>query len=147
MTHALNFLAQRDDDGGGAGGIIVLLFWLAIIVVVIAGLWKTFEKAGHPGWAAIVPIYNIYILCLIAGKPAWWIILFFIPIVSIVMSLLVSLDVARNFGKGAGFGVGLWLLPMIFYPMLGFGDAQYIGSQQQGFPVQPGYPVPPPPPP
>lgn len=146
MTHAFNFLAQRDDDGGGAGGILVLLIWLALIVVVIAGLWKTFEKAGHPGWAAIIPIYNVYILCLIAGKPGWWVILFFIPIVSIIMSLLVSLDVAKNFGKGAGYGIGLWLLPFVFYPILGFGDAQYIGSQQQGFPVQPSYGAPPPPP-
>ena len=145
MTHAFNFLAQRDDDAGG--GILVLVIWLAIIVVVIAGLWKTFEKAGHPGWAAIIPIYNIYILCQIAGKPGWWIILFFIPIVSIVMSLLVNLEVAKNFGKGAGYGIGLWLLPFIFYPILGFGDAQYIGSQQQGFPVQPAYGAPPPPPP
>src|ERR1051325_9185522 len=133
MVHALNFLAQRDNGDGG--GVFTLLIWLAIIVVVIAGLWKTFEKAGHPGWAAIIPIYNVYILCLIAGKPGWWVILFLIPIVSFVMSLLVNLDVAKNFGKGAGFGIGLWLLPFVFYPILGFGDAQDIGRQQQGLPV------------
>ncbi len=112
------------EEGMGIG---ILLVYLALIVVVIAGMWKTFEKAGHPGWAAIVPIYNIYILTQIAGKPAWWIILFFIPIVSLIAVILIGIAVAQNFGKGAGFGIGLGLLPFIFYPLLGFGDAEYQG--------------------
>jgi hypothetical protein len=139
MGHVFDFLAE-----GEGGGIFVFLVWLAIVVLVIAGFWKTFEKAGHPGWAAIIPIYNIYILCLIAGRPGWWVILFLIPFVNFVIAIMISLDVARNFGKGAGFGIGLWLLPMVFYPILGFSDARFIGGQQQGFPVQPSYGAPPP---
>jgi hypothetical protein len=106
-------------------GAVISLLYLALIVLVIAGFWKVFVKAGHPGWAAIVPIYNIYILLKIAGKPGWWLLLFFIPVVSLVVMILVSLEVAKAFGKGGGFGVGLALLSFVFYPILGFGDAKY----------------------
>ena len=114
------------------GAIIGLLFvaiYLAIVVVIIAGVWKVFVKAGQPGWAAIIPIYNLIVLLQVAGKPLWWFFLFLIPIVNLVMLILVSIAVAEKFGKGAGFGVGLALLGFIFYPILGFGSAQYQGSQ------------------
>lgn len=106
-------------------GILFFLVYLGIIIVLIAGLWKVFTKAGQPGWAAIIPIYNIYIMTKIAGKEWWWMLLFFIPCVNIVISLLLALAIAENFGKSAGFGIGLWLLPMIFYPILGWGSATY----------------------
>ena len=112
------------NDGGG---IIILLIQLAIFIAVIAGFWKVFTKAGHPGWAAIVPIYNVIILLTIAGKPLWWIILFFIPLVNFIIAILVSIEVAKKFGKGTGFGLGLAFLGFIFYPVLGFSDAQYQG--------------------
>ena len=105
-----------------------MLFALAIVVLVIAGFWKVFVKAGHPGWAAIIPIYNIYILLKIAGRPGWWLLLFLIPIVSLVIAIIVAIDVAKSFGKGTGFGVGLAFLGPIFYPILGFGDATYQGA-------------------
>ena len=105
-----------------------MLLVLALVAFFIAVGWIVFTKAGQPGWAAIVPIYNAYIMIKIAGKPGWWLILLFIPIVNIIIVLLVSLGIAQNFGKGSGFGVGLWLLPIIFYPILAFGSAQY---QQQ----------------
>jgi len=104
---------------------IPLLIALVLVVVIIAGLWKTFEKAGQPGWAAIVPIYNVIILLKIAGRPMWWFVLMLIPFVSIIVAIIVAIDVAKNFGKSAGFGVGLALLGFIFYPILGFGDAEY----------------------
>ena len=110
--------------------LIVLLmfaFEFAIIVAIIAGFWKVFTKAGKPGWAAIIPIYNIIVLLEIAGKPLWWILLFLIPIVNLIMAILVGIAVARNFGKSDGFGIGLALLSFIFYPILGFGSAQYQG--------------------
>ena len=125
---SMALLAQSNSGGGGGiGGMLMLLVWLAIVVVVIAGWWKTFEKAGQPGWGAIVPIYNIYLLTKIAGRPAWWVILFIIPIVGLVVAVIVSIDVAKSFGKSALFGVGLALLAPIFYCILGFGDAQYKG--------------------
>jgi hypothetical protein len=125
----LEMLAQRGGGGGGGGlvGVVILLIELAIAILVIAGFWKVFEKAGQPGWAAIVPIYNLYILCKVAGRPGWWIILMLIPFVNLIILAIVSVDVAKSFGKDIGFGIGLWLLGMIFYPILGFGDAQYQG--------------------
>ena len=110
-------------------GLLILVIELAVIVAVIAGFWKVFVKAGKPGWAAIVPIYNIIVLLEIGGKPLWWIILFFIPFVNVIMAILVVIAVAKNFGKSDAFGVGLGLLGFIFYPILGFGDAQYQGTK------------------
>jgi hypothetical protein len=90
-------------------------------------MWKVFAKAGQPGWAAIVPIYNIIVLLQISGKPVWWILLFLIPVVNLVIAILVGIAIAKNFGKSDAFGVGLGLLGFVFYPILGFGDAQYQG--------------------
>jgi hypothetical protein len=109
---------------------MVGIIYLAIIIAVIAGFWRVFTKAGKPGWAAIIPIYNIIVLLEIAGKPIWWIVLFLIPIVNLVIAIIVSISVAHSFGKSTGFGVGLGLLGFIFYPILGFGDAQYQGAKQ-----------------
>ncbi len=108
---------------------LVFIFFIALVIVAIAGMWKTFEKAGKPGWAAIVPIYNAVVLIEIAGRPLWWILLLLIPIVNWVVMIIVSIDVAKNLGQTAGFGVGLALLGFIFYPVLGFGDYQYQGAR------------------
>jgi Na+/melibiose symporter-like transporter len=107
------------------GGAFSSLISLAILVAVFAGFWKMFEKAGKPGWAAIVPFYNIYVLLLIAGKPAWWLVLYLIPLVNIIIAIIVTIAIAKKFGKSGGFVVGLILLPVVFYPILGFGDARY----------------------
>ena len=108
--------------GGGAGGGIV---GLVIAVLMVVSIWKVFAKAGEPGWAAIVPIYNTIVLLKIAGKPIWWIVLLIIPVVNLISLFIVAVSIAQRFGKGTGFGVGLALLPFVFYPMLAFGDAQY----------------------
>jgi hypothetical protein len=113
-------------------GIVPVIFMVALAVLMIASMWKIFAKAGKPGWAAIVPIYNIIVMLEIAGKPAWWIVLFLIPIVSLIASIMVAIGLANNFGKGAGFGLGLVVLSPIFYPILAFGSAQYGGSPAPG---------------
>ncbi len=105
--------------------LLVPLVQLSLAVVVVAGYWKVFTKAGQPGWAAIVPFYNAYVMLQIANKPSWWSILFFIPIVNVVAAILVSIGIAEKFGKSSGFGVGMALLSFIFVPILGFGDARY----------------------
>ncbi|MFJ6671236.1 DUF5684 domain-containing protein [Actinosynnema sp. NPDC091369] len=108
--------------------IIPALIGLAIAIFMIAAVWKVFTKAGRPGWAAIIPIYNIYVQLKIVGRPGWWLILFIIPVVNIIISLIVAIDLAKSFGKGTGFGVvGLWLFGFIGYPMLAFGSATYRG--------------------
>ncbi len=111
---------------------IGLIIQLVIMVAIIAGFWKVFVKAGQPGWAAIVPIYNAIVMLKIAGRPVWWIILFLIPIVNFVVAIIVSIDIAKAFQKGTGFGVGLALLGFVFYPILGFGDATYVGVNAAG---------------
>jgi uncharacterized membrane protein YoaK (UPF0700 family) len=88
-------------------------------------MWKLFVKAGEPGWASIIPIYNAIVMLKIAGKPLWWFLLYLIPIVNIVIAIIVTVALAKNFGKDVGFAVGLILLPIIFYPILAFGSAQY----------------------
>lgn len=118
-------LAQQSSNT--AGELIFSVLYLALVILVIAGFWKVFSKAGEPGWAAIIPLFNMYIILKIAGRPWWWLILYFIPIVSLVIWVVVSVDIAKAFGKGTGFGIGLALLPFIFFPVLGFSDAQYQG--------------------
>jgi hypothetical protein len=110
-------------------GIAVSLYLLyfAVAVLLIASLWRIFAKAGKPGWASIVPIYNTIVLLQITGKPIWWIILLFIPVVNIVISIIVMVELANRFGKSGGFAAELILLPIIFYPILGFSSAKYSG--------------------
>jgi hypothetical protein len=103
----------------------ILIVEVAIMVVVIAGMWKVFAKAGKPGWACIVPIYNMVVMLEIIGAPMWWIVMFFIPIANLVFAIKMTWAMARVFGQGGGFAVGLLLLAPIFYPILGFGAAQY----------------------
>ena len=115
--------AEAAAAAGGAG--LLMVVYLAVMIFMLVAMWKVFTKAGKPGWAVIVPIYNIIVMLEIAGKPLWWILLMFIPFVNFVIAILVMAGMAKNFGKGAGFVVGLLFLPIIFYPILGFGSATY----------------------
>ncbi len=112
-------------------GIGLGFFGLLIAVIVIAGLWKTFDKAGVPGWWAIIPILNIYGILKVAGRPGWWLILFLIPCIEIIIALVVFIDVAERFGKGIGFAIGLWILPFVFFIILGFGSATYRSTPEE----------------
>ena len=133
-SFATIFLAQDTTDytapaaGGGLMGGMFGIIWLIICIVMIIGLWKVFTTAGQPGWMAIIPILNLFILCKIAGRPGWWLLLMLIPFVNFIIWIILSLDLAKKFGKGAGFGIGIALLSFIFLPVLGFGDAQYQGA-------------------
>lgn len=109
-------------------GLLPIIIGLAFLAVVIAGVWKVFAKAGQPGWACLVPIYNVIVLLKIVGKPLWWLVLMFIPLVNVIVSILVMIELAKKFGKGTGFALGLVFLGFIFFPILGFGDARYQGS-------------------
>src|SRR5438093_7925652 len=109
----------------GAVGLFFLMIWSAVALLMIVSMWKVFSKAGQPGWAVLIPIYNVYVLLQVAGKPGWWLILMLIPLVNLVIVILTLVAVSERFGKGGGFAVGLLLLPIVFYPILGFGSAQY----------------------
>lgn len=111
-------------------GTVGTIVYLAVAVVYIVALWRTFSKAGRPGWAAIVPIYNIYTLVKISGNSGWFTLLYFIPIANIVAAIIVALGVAKNFGKSGVFGFfGLFLFSLIGYLIIGFGSAQYQGER------------------
>jgi hypothetical protein len=112
---------------GHAPGPLFWIFYLAFTILMIAAWWKIFAKAGQPGWACIVPIYNLYVWCKIVGRPWWWILLMLIPLVNLIIAIILLIDLAKSFGKGVGFGIGLILLSVIFFPILGFGSAQYQG--------------------
>lgn len=111
------------------GSAIGFLIPLAIAILIIAGVWKVFTKAGQPGWGSLIPIYNLYLWTIIAKRPAWWILLMFVPVVNLVISIILCIDIAKYFGKGTGYGIGILFLGIIFLPMLGFGDAEYIGNE------------------
>src|SRR5437868_13350939 len=96
---------------GQAPGPLFWIFYLAFTILMIAAWWKVFTKAGQPGWACIIPIYNLYVWCKIVGRPWWWILLMLIPFVNFIILIIL----------------GLLLLPIIFFPILGFGSAQYQG--------------------
>lgn len=115
-------------DAIGAGvGIVTWLISVAVGIFVIICVWKIYTKAGKPGWASIVPIYNILVLLEIVGRPWWFLLLMLVPVVNVVISIMIIFDEAKVFGKGVGFGFGLLLLSPIFNALLAFGDATYKG--------------------
>ena len=142
-------------------GFFSLIYW----GLIAFGLWGTFKKAGRPGWPAIVPFYSFYVLMQVIGWPGLWtlaLLAAFVPFVGwlglLILHIFVAIDVGKSFGVGDGFIVGLILLPFVFYPILGWGSAQYRGPARRrqyppgGYPPPPpgGYPPPPggyPPPP
>ncbi len=130
-TLVLSSAVFQDDVGGIIGllfGGFSFLCWGAFLVLIIAGLWKVYVKADQPGWSAIIPIYNMYIMTKIIGRPWWWLLLLFVPIVNFIVSIIMSIDMAKSFGKDAAYGIILlWLFNAIGYLILGFGDAQYQG--------------------
>ncbi|HEV7129827.1 MAG TPA: DUF5684 domain-containing protein [Ktedonobacterales bacterium] len=140
LGHALP-LDSTSGAGLGVAGIVFTIIYIAVIVLEIASLWVIFTKAGKPGWAAIIPIYNTIVLLQVAGRPIWWFILLLIPFVNIVILILVMIDLSRSFGHGGGFAAGLILLSLIFFPILAFGSSQYVGPRglPAGGQMQMGY--------
>ena len=126
-------LAQADySSQGNPPSPVSMIFGLLIALLLIVAMWKVFTKAGQPGWASIIPIYNLYIWCKIVGRQWWWILLMLIPFVNFIVCIILCIDLAKSFGKGVGFGIGLALLGIIFFPILGFGSAQYQGPTAGG---------------
>lgn len=104
-------------------GAVVLIAYLISVV----GMWRVYEKAGKPGWASLIPIYNYLVLVEIVGRPIWWFFLLFIPGVNAVIGVILLWDLNRSFGQSTGFFLGLVFLSAIFFPILGFGSARYLG--------------------
>jgi hypothetical protein len=117
-------------------GILVFLYIVAVLfllwVVFVVAMWKIFTKANQPGWAAIVPFYNVYVLLKVVGRPGWWLVLTFVPGVVTIIFIVLMIDLARAFGKRGVFAVLLILLPFVGWPILAFGDARYVGRVPPG---------------
>jgi len=117
---------------GAVGALMAIIAAMMIPIIIISvitiiGQWKVFAKAGKPGWACIIPIYNIIVMLEIVGKPLWWVILFFIPCVNIIFGIWTLNLVSKSFGQSEGFTIGLLFLGFIFWPILGFGNYPYLG--------------------
>ena len=134
MRHLLSAmaLAQYGDYGRPSAG--QGLVWLAISILLLVSAWKIFVKAGKPGWAAIIPIYNLVVYLQIVNRPIWWIVLMLIPVVNVVVWIVLTNDLAKAFGKGVGWTLGMLFLGFVFYPILGFGSDPYLG---RGAPAKP----------
>src|SRR5262252_1034398 len=126
-TRLLGQVEYSPSGQGQAPGPLFWICWLGAMILMIAACWKIFTNAGQPGWASIIPIYNWYILCKIGGRPGWWVILLLIPFVNFIVGIILCIDLAKSFGKGVLFAIGLILLGLILFPILGFGSAQYQG--------------------
>lgn len=135
MSRMMLMLAMAQDEmpmeseGISAAGLafagLIGLFAFAFSILMIISMWKIFTKAGKPGWASLIPIYNLIVCLEIGRKPMWWIFLFLIPFANFVAAFVLLQGVAEAFGKGIGFTLGLMFLPFIFFPLLAFGDARY----------------------
>lgn len=109
----------------------LFLVVLVVLIVLVVSQWKVFEKAGQPGWASLVPVYNIIVLLDIVKKPRWWVILALIPFANMVIGFILAYELSKAFGKNIGFTIGLILIPFVFFPILAFGDSKYVFGIQQ----------------
>ena len=120
----IHVLAQQSQ---GDLNPVPLIIYLTIVVIIVASWWKIFTKSGQPGWGALIPIYNMYLILKIAGRPWWFLLLLLVPLVNIIVAIVVTHDVSKSFGKGLGFTLGLIFLPFIFYGILAWSDTTYQG--------------------
>jgi hypothetical protein len=127
MIVAMVGLAQQRTDGG-AGGAAGSLVSLLLGILFIAAMWVIFTKAGRPGWAAIIPIYNTLQMIWLVGRPWWWLLLLLVPILNIIIGIILLNDLSASFGHGVGFTLGLIFLAPIFFLVLAFGSSQYRGT-------------------
>jgi hypothetical protein len=134
MTYGMNETmstsgSSATDAAISAGAMtVIVLIYLAIFVLVIVSMWKLFVKAGRPGWASIVPIYNSYMVTQIAGRPWWWLLLMLIPIVGLIFAVIIVIDFVKSYGKGTGFAVLALFFPFIAYPIMALDkNVVYVG--------------------
>ena len=115
------------NNSYGAGGVVLYIVYMVAVVFYIFCLWKIFAKANKPGWAAIVPIYNIIVELEVVGRPWYWLLLMLIPVVNVVLGIIILFRMAKVFGHSVGFGFGLLFLSFIFIPILAFDGSTYLG--------------------
>lgn len=120
-------ITDAEAAAAAGGAAVFLIFGLIGYVVASLGLMGVFTKAGRPGWAAFVPVYNMVVLLQVVGRPLWWLVLLLIPGVNVVALIVIYHDLSKSFGHEAGFTVGLVLLSVVFLWILWLGSSTYRG--------------------
>ena len=130
IAYEYSYSYDTSSGSGLLGGLLGGMLFIPSIIglLVIISMWKIFTKAGKPGWASIVPIYNMVVMVEISGLSMIYVLFLFIPILNIYAIFKIYIEIAHKFGKTTGFGIGLIFLNVIFMPMLAFGDATYDGT-------------------
>lgn len=136
--------------------LIAFLIMLPLVVFMAFVMWRLFTKAGKPGWASLIPIYNTIVMLEIVGKPWWWIFMFMIPFVNWIFIIMFYYEFAKSYGQDVGFTILLLILPYIGFPIMAFSSniryvgpggmamaPQYPGGQYPGSMGPQGQPVPP----
>jgi hypothetical protein len=121
---------QSSDIISGTAGTVLFLLLLSLVGAQLAGRWAVFSKAGHAGWKAVIPVYNLYVMLQIGENGWWWLVLLFVPFVNFYAVYRIHAGVAQSFGRGIGFGLGLAFFGILFFPLMGFGDYQYRNASQ-----------------
>lgn len=150
-TTSVNYTADSGASTGGAVGGLLMLVLAAMIVMMLILIavsnWRLFTKAGRPGWASIVPFYNIFVMVEIVGRPLWWAaVIILAPVINFVFSVIVSFDFVKSYGRGTGFAIFAFFFPFIAYPILAFDNSvKYVGpaATPASAPMAPGQPTPP----
>ena len=140
MSSSYSTSSTADAAGAGIAMLVMMPIYLAIMAVSIVSMWKLFTKAGKPGWASLVPVYNLVVMVEIVGRPLWWVAMFFIPVANIVFGVMLYLDLAKAYGKDSGWGILLILFPIVMMPIMAFSkNIRYVGpvASPVGAPVPP----------
>lgn len=122
-----NYYYESESYADPAIVFTMLAFFGALALIGIISQWRIFQKAGKPGWASLVPLYNLYVHLKIVGKPGWWMLLMLIPLVNLYIAIKATHLLSKSFGKDVGFTLGLLFLPFLFFPILAFSGTQYQG--------------------
>lgn len=131
--------AQSDSSAAGAGALFGAAFF-GFVLLITAALWRLFAKAGRPGWACLIPIYNVVVLLQIIGRPWWYAGFMVTPPTAAVVTVILVFGTSRSFGKGWPFALGMLLLPFVFLPILAFGGASYVGPMGPSYRRGPALP-------
>ena len=128
-TYGMDMSSQNvwNSSFFGVGFVITLFISILIMAFFIIVYWIIFTKAGEEGWKSLIPIYNVYILYKITWENGLIFLLLLVPFVNFIVGIITINKLSKCFGHGLGFTLGLLFLPIIFLPLLAFGDSRYEG--------------------
>lgn len=126
LATAYNYTTSTSSSSSGSA--VFVIIYLAVLVILLVGMAKMFKKAGQPAWGVIIPFYNLYLLTKIAGRPGWWVILQLVPLVNLVISIVMGIDIAKRFGHGTAYGAIVCGILGVGYAILGYDSSSYSAA-------------------